>query len=170
MRKDIKNISLSSVMSALIVVLLMTGTFIEIIDITTAAICTLAVFIIQIEAKTKYALLVYFTSSALSLIFIPLSSATLYFVGFFGFYPILRHALKTIKKILRKLLCLMIFNINMCALFFLLKAVFALQNEPFELYVALIITANIFFICFDYLLDIFTFFYIKKIRPKFTKR
>lgn len=166
MKREIKKITLSSVFSALIVVLILLGTFIEILDITIAALCALAVFIILIEAGGKYPFLVYLTSSILCLIFTPLSTATLYFIGFFGYYPILKTKLKGLKKRVVKIICALVFNISMAALMLLFKAVFALQNEPPIMYVLLLITSNVFFFCFDYLLDVFTFIYFKKLRDK----
>ena len=169
MRKDTKNITLSSLLSALIVVLILLGTLIELLDITVAAVCSLIVFVVKIESGGKYPFLVFLTASILALIFIPMSTATLYFLGFFGFYPILKSALRKMPKLLRKTLCILIFNTSMCILMFCFKKIFALQNEPWQIYVALLITSNLFFICFDYLLDVFIFIYIKKIRPKFRK-
>ena len=104
MKKEIKNISLSALFSALIVVLIMVGTFIELLDIMVAAICSFAVYIVQIEAGRKYSLLVYITSCVLSLIFTPLSSATLYFIGFFGYYLIVKDKMQKMNKYIRKLL------------------------------------------------------------------
>lgn len=169
MKKDIKNITLSSIFSALIVVLILLGTLVELLDITVAAVCALIVFIVKIESGGKYPFLVYLTASILALVFIPMSSATLYFIGFFGYYPILKTVFRKLNKYLKKLICIIIFNISMCALMLLFKAVFALQNEPWQIYVALLVTSNIFFICFDYLLDVFIFIYLKKIRPKFKR-
>lgn len=166
MRKDIKKIALSAIFSALIVVLILMGTFIELLDITVAAVCALTIYIVQIETKEKYPILVYITSSVLSLIFPPLSTATLYFVGFFGYYPILKQKLIKFKKQIRKLISILVFNVAMISLMLLFKAVFTLQNEPPLMYALLLVTSNVFFICFDYLLDVFTFIYIKKLRDK----
>ena len=98
-KKEIKKISLSAIFSALIVVTLQLGTFIEVLDITVAAICSLLIFTVQLEAKGKYPFLVFLTSSALALIFTPLSSATLYYIGFFGYYPIIKVLFEKCKKI-----------------------------------------------------------------------
>lgn len=166
MRKDIKKIALSAIFSALIVVLILMGTFIELLDITVAAVCALTIYIVQVETKEKYPILVYITSSVLSLIFTPLSTATLYFVGFFGYYPILKQKLIKFKKQIRKLISILVFNVAMISLMLLFKAVFAMQNEPPLMYALLLVTSNVFFICFDYLLDVFMFIYIIKLRDK----
>lgn len=166
MKKEIKLITLSSLFSALIVVLILIGSFIELLDITVAAVCALAVYVIIIEAGGKYPFLVYITSSVLTLIFMPLSTSTLYFIGFFGYYPIVKRKLAKLKKHLRKFICAIIFNTSMITLMLLFKAVFALQNEPVYMYVLLLITSNVFFFSFDFLLDVFTIIYIKKLRNK----
>ena len=54
MKRDIHKITLSAIISALIVVIILLGTFIELLDITTAALCSLLVFAVMIEAKGKY--------------------------------------------------------------------------------------------------------------------
>ena len=164
MKKNIRKTTVSSIFSALIVVLILLGSFIDILDITVAAICTLAVYIIQIEIGGKYPLLVYITSSILCLIFVPMTTATLYYVAFFGYYPILKKLMSKLPKIVRKAVCLLFFNMIMILLMILFRTVFALQNEPIELYAVLLISINIFFICFDYMLDLFYFIYIKKLK------
>ncbi len=166
MKREIQKISISAIFSALIVVMILIGTFIEVLDITVAAVCSLIIYIVQIEAKGKYPMLVFLTSSVLSLIFTPLSTATLYFIGFFGYYPIIKKLFSKLGKGIRKIICIIIFNAAMIFMMLLFKTVFALQNEPFAMYAALLITLNIFFLCFDYLLDVFIFIYLKKIRSK----
>lgn len=165
-KKEIRLIAVSAIFSALIVALLIFGTFIELFDITVAAICTFAVYIILLEAKKKYAFLVYLTSGILSLIFVPLSSATLYFVGFFGYYPLIKFLMRKMPKLLRKIICILIFNTTMAGLMLLFKAVFALAEEPATIYILLFLTLNVVFFCIDYLLDIFPIIYIKKLRNK----
>lgn len=166
MKTEIRKIALSAVFSALVVVMILLGTFIDVLDITAAAISCLVVYIVQLEAQGKYPFLVYLTSSVLSLIFIPLSTATLYFIGFFGYYPIIKLLLIKKNKKVRKLICAFIFNVATIILFLMFKAVFALQNEPLGMYIALLITVNVFFLCFDYLHDVFAFIYFRKLRNK----
>ena len=156
--------TVSSIFSALIVVFIMLGSFIDILDITIAAICTLAVYIIQLEVGGKYPLLVYITSAILCIIFVPMTTTTLYYISFFGYYPILKKALSKFPKLLRKIICVIIFNVIMILLMLLFKTIFALQNEPIAIYIVLLITINVFYICFDYLLDVFHIIYIKKLK------
>ena len=164
MKKNVRRMTVSSIFSALIVVFILLGSFIDILDITVAAVCTLAVYIIQLEVGGKYPLLVYITSAVLCLIFVPLTTATLYYVSFFGYYPILKKAFSKLPKLIRKIICTVFFNIVMILLMLLFKAVFALQNEPAELYIVLLISINVFYLCFDYLLDVFHIIYLRKLK------
>jgi len=166
MRKDIKKLTLASIFACLSVVLIMLGNVIELFDLTVCAFCAMLVYVSMIEIKGRFPLLIYLTTSVLSLIIMPLSTATLYYCAFFGYYPILRQKLKKAGKFLGKIVSYAIFNIAMILLFLAFKAVFALHNEPPVMYAVLLITANIFFLCFDYALDVFAFIYIKKVRPK----
>ncbi len=166
MRKEIRNIALASIFSALSVALIIMGGIIELLDLTVSAFCALTVYISMIEIKGKYPFLIYLCTSVLSLIFMPLATSTLYYVAFFGYYPIIRHRLKKAGKLFSKLICLATYNVTMILLYILFKAVFALQNEPATMYIILLITANIFYLCFDYAMDVFAFIYLKKIRTK----
>lgn len=169
MSKEIKKITLSSIFSGLTVALIIVGSLFELLDLTCAAFGALTVYISMLEIKGKYPFLIYLTASVLSLILIPLSTATLYYVAFFGYYPILRYRLRKLKKVFSKLICFGLFNFTMILLYLLFKAAFALQNEPYVMYLVLLITANVFFLCFDFALDVFAYIYIKKIRPKLKK-
>ena len=166
MGKEIKKISLASVFTALSVAMIIAGSAFELLDLTVSALCSVTVYISMIEIKGKYPMLIYVTVSVLSLIFVPISTSSLYYIAFFGYYPIMRHKLKKIGKTVSSLLCLLIFNITMILLFLLFKAIFDLQNEPTVMYLVLLITSNVFYLCFDYALNVFAFIYIKKIRPK----
>lgn len=164
--KEIRKISLASILSALSTVLIVAGSFFEILDMTCAALACLIVYITDIEIKGKYPFLVYITTSILSLIFVPLTSATLYYIAFFGYYPIIRKAFSKFKKLYRKLFCLGVFNVAMAVILLMFKAVFAMQNEPYWMYLLLLATLNIFFLSFDYVMDFFIIIYLRKIRPK----
>jgi hypothetical protein len=154
------------VFTALIVVLNLLGTFVDILDFTTAAISSFAVLIVMLEAKKKYAFMVYAASGILSVLLVPMSTATLYYIAFFGFYPILRAFTSKFAKILRKTICFVCFNLLMAGIMLLFKAVFALQNEPYYIYLILLAALNIFFFAFDRLYDVFPILYVKLIRNK----
>lgn len=166
MRKEIKKISLASLFSALSAALIILGGTMDMLDLTVAAVGSMLVYISMIEIKGKYPFLIYITTSVLSFIFVPMTTSALYYVAFFGYFPIIRYRIKKLGKVISKIICIGIFNVSMILLFLLFKAVFAMQNEPMYMYVILLVTSNIFYLCFDYALDVFAFIYITKIRKK----
>lgn len=166
LKKKIAKISLASVFSALSVVFILLGSILEVLDLTVAALCALIIHISIFEIKDKYPLLIYFSSSVLSIILCPFTSAMLYYVFFFGYYPILKVKLKRLGKFNAKIICTVIFNAVFILLMLLFKTVFALQNEPFFMYIILLAVYNVFFICFDRCIDVLLYVYVKRIRPK----
>ncbi len=166
MSKEIRKISLSSILAALSTVLIIAGGVFEILDMTSAALGALIVYIADIEIKGKYPFLIYATTCILSLIFMPLTTATLYYIAFFGYYPIIKKAVKKLPKLYARIICFVVFNLSMLVIMLLFKTIFAMQNEPVLIYVLLLITLNVFFICFDYVLGVFSVIYIHKIKPK----
>ena len=168
MKKQITNISLSSIFASLSVVFILLGSILDVLDLTVAAICTLINYISIYEVKGRYPMLIYFATSALSLIICPISTSVLYYIFFFGYYPILKVKLRKKGKITAKVICIIIFNIVFTILMVIFKKIFAMQNEPYYMYIILLVVYNIFFICFDRCIDILLFVYFKKIRPKLT--
>ncbi len=153
--------------SALSVVLLFLGTMLDILDITVAAACSLISVMVIKEAGIRYTLFMYFASSVLTFLLMPSSSAVIYYISFFGYYPILSNRLSKLPKLFSKLLSFVIFNVIMVADFLLFTKIFGIAGEPFWMYIALIVTGNIFFAAYDYALPAFNFIYEKKLRKKF---
>ncbi len=165
-RNSIKKITLCSILSALAVVLIFLGSAVEMLDITVASVCSLIVYISMIECGKKYSFLVYWVASVLAFIFTSTTTTTLYFIAFFGYYPILKYYLRKLPKPLKKTICAVIFNVIMALLMLIFKAVFGLKGEPYYIYILLLLAENLFFFCFDYLLDVFYFIYLRFIRSK----
>ena len=87
-----KKIAFCSVLTAVSSVVLFIGGFIEIIDLTAAAIASLCVILGVIEFGYRYSFLIYSVSAVLSFLVLPGAARTpaLYFAVFFGYYPILK--------------------------------------------------------------------------------
>ncbi len=155
LKKSVKITAFSSVMSALITSIIVVGSLIEVFDLICASICSLTIHIINKKTSTRTALMIYAVSSALSVILLPLRSCSLYFLVFFGYYPIIREFFgrKIKSKIISYLLLLLIYNITMISLFMLFSNLFGINNEPVYMYIALIISSNMFYVAFDLLIS-----------------
>ena len=110
---------------------------------------------------------------ATSLIAIIISSdkeAVLYYICFFGFYPIIKANLENIKnKIISYVLKFATFNICMIALYFIAINLFNIPLESFTIFnlnipLLFLIFGNIFFIIYDIALTRVISLYISKYR------
>ena len=84
----------AAVLVALGVVLLALGAFVEVLDLSMAAIASLCVVFAVIELRGKYPYLVYFGISVLSVLLLPVKAPALFFALFAGYYPIVKSRLE----------------------------------------------------------------------------
>ena len=81
---------MAATLAALGVVLLALGSLVEVLDLSMAAIASLAVAFAVIELGGKYPLLVYLVTALLALILLPIKTPALFYACFAGYYPILK--------------------------------------------------------------------------------
>lgn len=171
LKASIKQLSLAALISALITVILILGTFLDILDLACVSLSAIIIAVMQNILTRKYIYLIYTVSSALSLILIPLRSCSLMFVFFFGYYPVLRKEIY--RYIKTKKLCLFIlfavYNLSMALLFTVFKSIFGIYNEPAFMYIILIIVSNVFFFVFELLMSRIHILYEYKIKKLFKK-
>ncbi len=168
MKKNIRTTAYTATFSAIISTLIVTGGLLDILDMTCVAVCSFVVYMSFMEFGTKYALMVFISSSVLSFIVMPsLSTAYLYYVMFFGYYPLIRPFIKKAGKILSRIISCILFCVIMTFALLCFKAVFGMANEPTSAYAVFIIALVIFFLAFDYSLDFFIIIYVKKLKKIF---
>ena len=73
-----KKLSFSAILSALAVIIMLLGSFIETLTLATAAVASVCVMIAVIELGKAYALLVYAVSSALAILLLPVKDPALF--------------------------------------------------------------------------------------------
>lgn len=160
--------ALSAIFTALCTSLIIVGGLLDIFDLTVCALCSFIIAAAICEIGGKYPTLIFFASAVLSFIFMPMSSAAFYYAGFFGYYPILRKIIiKRVKKPFSKILSILIFNGSMALILFLFTKLFISENDTALVYVSILIVGNIFFVCYDFLLDKFDIIYRYKIKKLF---
>lgn len=89
-----------AVLCALAVVMLGLGAVVEIIDITAAAMASLALLPILLCYGAKYAWLSYAVTGVLGVLLMPQSLGAWMFAGLTGFYPIIKQKLDRLPRIL----------------------------------------------------------------------
>ncbi len=154
-----------------VVIMLLTG----IITIGTYAMPAIAgtlAIIIVIECGVKYGIGVYVSSAILTFLLAPDKEAALYYIMFFGYYPIVKAVIESkVKYKLQRIFKILIFNISMIISFFISIMVLSVPKESFTVfgfYVPWLFLAvgNIVFILFDRSLTGIILMYLYKWRKK----
>lgn len=167
-RKEIKRTAISAILCAFSVVVLFIGTIFDMVDITSAAIASGAVAFSVLELGKKYPVLIFAVTSLLSLLLYPSSSASIFYIAFLGYYPIIKLYIEKIKGIFSVILKLVVFNGAFIAIFCIFKSLFLSQEAESSkvIIVLLIIFANIFFIVYDIALNVLITAYKRFFRKK----
>ena len=164
---DIRKTAFSAILTALSVTLIFLGGLFDILDLTVSAACSLITAAAIVEVGIKYSALIYFAASALSFVIFPMTTAGIYYAAFFGYYPIARRYIKKLPKTISAVLRFALFNAVMIIIMLVFKEIFALQNEPASMYVLLAAAGNVFFFCYDLVLDKFDIIYKHKLKKIF---
>jgi len=93
-KKATRRLTASAILAALGVVLLLLGSFVQVLDLSMAAIASILVVFAVIEIGGKYPMLIYAVTSVLSLLLLPVKTAALIYFVFAGYYPILKAVLE----------------------------------------------------------------------------
>ena len=96
-RKRTKYLTVSAMLSALGVIFLALGAFIEVLDITTAVLASMLCIYAVIEMSGAYPWGIWVVTSILSLLLLPIKTPALFYALFAGFYPILKEKLERLR-------------------------------------------------------------------------
>lgn len=167
-RIETKKIALASLLCALSVVICILGCVFDMADLAATAAAAVLVALSGVELCGKYPYLIYAATSSLLFLFFPTSTVTLYYILFFGYYPIIRVYLLKLPKLFSAILKFAIFNLAIIAIFLLMKKLLLFEEAETEIWLipALWIVSNIFFAVFDFSLGVFMMAYLRVFRKK----
>ncbi len=158
-----KSIAESGLFIALILVILYSAAYLPISTVTilTAASCIIPISMIR--NNIKYSILIYISSSILSLFIIPIKTSLSYIL-FFGIYGIIKYYIERINKLsLEIFLKLVSFNCILLISYFIFNSlIINLSNITMPLW-SLFIAAQAVFLIYDYALTLIITMYINKI-------
>ncbi len=173
-----KAIAFGGILSGLAVVLmLLTGIF-PFAEYSLPAMAGMLLILMVIEYGYKKAILCYIAVALLSLILAPSKEAAVLFAGFFGYYPILKGKLETLKsRVVEWILKLLVFNAAIILSYLAFILVFNAQAvlEEFGEFgkwglVAFWAAGNAVFVLFDVLLTRLIGMYVHILKPRFMKK
>ena len=158
--------------------LLMLLTIIPIATYTMPALAGMVLIVVVIENGYSTAWMVYAAVGFLSLFICPDKEAAMLFVGFFGFYPILKGKLERMRsRLMEYFTKLSVFNIAMVANYLVIIYLFGIQDileevGPLGKYSLLVLLAlgNVVFFVYDIALSKIIMAYRYVLRKKIFRR
>ncbi len=155
-------ISICAMMAALCVVILALGSLVESLDISLAILAGLVVLIVATEYADRVGFSVFAVVSVLSLL-LPLKSAGILFLSFFGWYPMVQKRIQMLPPFFCRVVKFLVFNLILVLLLFL-SAFVTGTVEAKLIYATTLVFANLCFYLYDLLLDRFLIWYLMKLR------
>lgn len=159
-------------------VLFMFGSLIPAMTYAVPAIAGFLMWTVKEQINRKWALLSFLAMSGLLFLLLPEKEAFIFFVFFFGYYPIIRDLLVKIRpKILSWVARFAVFNVAIVAGFWILCYLIGLNRmleglEGFGEAAVYVMwgMANVAFLLYDLCIPQIMFAYSKWIKPKLNKR
>ncbi len=177
-----KKLTLSAVLAAMGVVLLLIGAFIEILDLSMAALASFFCIFAVIELRGGYPMMIYAVTGILAVIMMPQGLGGWFYLLFFGYYPIVKEKFERLFKPLAYFLKLLVFNASITVYllisYFLFFGDFELLIEEFSsitgaaapigtVIAVIYVAINIVFVVYDLALTRLITLYLVKLRKKF---
>lgn len=162
-----KKLALASVLSALCFIMLLLGSVITVLDLSTAAIASFIIIFCMIELGGYYPYLVWLTVSFISLLMLPDKFGALVFALFSGIYPILKSYLERLPRVLCWMLKLVCFNIVLTLIITLSRFVLGIPAEEIDFSVMVYGLCNITFVLYDIASTRIISLYLFKLRKRF---
>ena len=110
-RLKTKYLTVSAMLAALSVVILMLGSLVDVLDITTAVAASVLCIYAVIEMGGFYPWMIWLTTSILAFLLLPMKTPAIFYAMFAGFYPILKEKLEKLKNPISWILKLVVFHI-----------------------------------------------------------
>ncbi len=144
-----KRMAISGVFSALCVIIMFLGAVLELGMYTSPLLAGVILMLIGQKYGRKWHLSMFVAVSLLCLLLVPHMEANLMFMGFFGWYPIIRPDLQKLPKIPRITAKLIIFNLSIIIIEYLVITLFIPEVLTPWMTALLLALANIAFLMYD---------------------
>lgn len=163
-----KRLTVCAMLAALSVILLLLGSFVEVVDISMAVVASLLCVFAVIEYGGSAPWLVFGVTSILSLLLLPQKTPAVMYLLFFGYYPILKERLEKLPRLLSWILKEVIFNVALIVMMVLSALLlFSSETDLTLLYVAFFVVAEIAFPIYDIALTRLISLYLFRLRKRF---
>lgn len=165
-----KQVAFSGMLSALSVILMFLGSVVSVLSYVMPLASGLLMIIAVENISKKSATAIYFCVSLLSIILLSDKECALFYISFFGYYPIIKSNIDKIKnKLLLWIARAIIFNVSIISNQLICVYVF---NIPFDEFlgkwgiIILLLLANLLFVLYERMLNLLILLYRKKYKSK----
>ena len=168
--QQIKQITVSAMLSALGVIIMAVGAFVEVLDLSTAVLASMLCIYAVIEIMGSYPWMVWLVTSILGLILLPIKTPAVFYAMFFGFYPILKEKLERLSRILSWILKLAVFHACIALMWGVFKLFLPVALEEMGggwMLASLYVMGLVCFVLYDIALTRLITFYIFRLRGRF---
>lgn len=156
MKRQSTKVALCGIISSVSVVLMFMTGLVPFLTYTLPAVSGALLAIVVIEINKKWATGAYIAISLLSLLIVADKEAAMFFVAFFGYYPIIKEVIENkLPKILEWVVKLLLFNVAAVAAYAVIIYVFGIPFDELEEYgkysvLILLAMGNVIFVLYDY--------------------
>lgn len=166
MKKSTKKLTVASMLCALSVVLLLVGSFVEVMDLSASALASFIVIFAVIELGGAYPLLIWAVSSALAVFLLPNKLPAIYFSLFFGWYPIVKNIYERLHTALSWFLKILSFSASFGLITYISVSIVGAEELTDTLTPLLIALGAVVFVVYDIALTRIISAYIRVWRQK----
>ena len=173
--KKTKKLVLSSICASLGVIVLYLGSFIEVLDMTTAVFASVLVLFAVLELGFGYGGAVYTLIALLGFLLLPNKSSAIFFTVLFGYVPMTKFFFEKHLGKFAWIPKLLIYNALLCAITFLGAELIGFSTEnaygiaPWIVLTVYGFLANVVLVVCDILYKRLAFLYLRKYRDKLKK-
>lgn len=177
-QKKAYKVALGGICAAVCLLMMFCSGFLPMLSYAIPAFSGFLMVVMVVETDGKWAFATYAAVSLLCIFITPNYEATLLFILFMGYFPILKFYVdRKLKKFSAWLIKFGVFNCAIILYYFAFQYIFTSEDilegmEAFGKYAVLVlwITANIFLVIYDYALTQLTDVYINWFRKKILRR
>ena len=169
-QKKIKYLTVSAMLCALSVIVLMLGSMIEVLDLSAAVIASFFCIYAVIEMSGVYPWLIWLSTTVLSFILLGPRSPILFYVCFAGYYPILKEKLEKHPNRIALPLKLLIFHVALVLMYGGARLFLPSMLDDFAfnwLLLGLYVASVAVFLVYDYALTKLISTYLYRLRNRF---
>ena len=164
-----KKLTLSAMMCALTVVILLVASFLGDLDLTILMLSSFCMVFVYLEIGAPYTYLTWCASTLLTFLFLPGKYFWILYFFLFGIYPILKGMFEKLPRPLWLLVKLLYFNAVLWVVILLLQWIlgFTLLDGDTVWWNAVIYgVANVAFVAYDYFITVIVRLYVVRYREK----